>query len=49
VVPAHLHDPLRQEAVLLRRGEQEPAARALLAFLKTEEARAIIRAYGYEI
>lgn len=49
VVPAHLHDPLRQEAVLLRRGEQEPAAQALLAFLKTEQARAIIRAYGYEI
>lgn len=48
VVPAPLHDPLRQEAVLLRRGEPEPAAQALLAFLKTDEARAIIRAYGYE-
>lgn len=48
VVPAHLHDPLRQEAVLLRKGEREPAATALLAFLKTDEARAIIQAYGYE-
>lgn len=48
LVPAHLHDPLRHEAVLLRRGERDPAALALLAFLKTEEARAIIRAYGYE-
>ena len=48
LVPTHLHDPLRQEAVLLRRGEHDAAAQALLAFLKTDEARAIIRAYGYE-
>lgn len=48
VVPAHLHAPLRQDAVLLRPGRDKPAARALLAFLQTDEARAIIRRYGYE-
>lgn len=48
IVPAHLHSPLRQEAVLLRKGEQNAAALALMAFLKTDDARAIIRSFGYE-
>jgi molybdate transport system substrate-binding protein len=48
LVPAQLHSPLRQEAVLLRRGEHNAAAQALMAFIKTEEARAIIRSFGYE-
>jgi molybdate transport system substrate-binding protein len=48
IVPARLHSPLRQEAVLLTRGAANPAARALLDYLKSEKAAAIIRAYGYE-
>ncbi len=48
VVPATLHAPLRQDALLLLPGRDKPAARALLAFLKTDEARAIIRSHGYE-
>ncbi len=48
VVPAQLHAPLRQDAVLLLPGRDKPAARALLAFLQTDEARAIIRGHGYE-
>jgi len=48
VVPARLHQPLRQDAVLLQPGRDRPAARALMAFLRSDEARAIIRAYGYE-
>lgn len=46
-VPAVLHSPLRQDAALLTRGEGNPAALALLQYLKTGKARAIIRSYGY--
>lgn len=48
VVPAHLHHPLRQDAVLLRRAINNPAASALLAFLKTDPSRMVIRSFGYE-
>ena len=46
-VPAGLHDPIRQDAVLLKAGEHSAAAAALLAYLKTAPARAVIQAYGY--
>lgn len=49
VVPASLHAPLRQDAVLLRAGQGHAAAAALLAYLRGEKARAIIRAAGYEL
>lgn len=48
VVPAHLHAPLVQDAIALLPGKGQPSVRALLSFLKTEKARAIIRAYGYD-
>ena len=47
-VPAHLHAPLRQDAILLNRGIGNPAAQALLDYLRGERARAIMRGYGYE-
>ncbi|MDD2728935.1 molybdate ABC transporter substrate-binding protein [Malikia sp.] len=49
IVPARLHAPIRQDAVLLNAGQGNPAASALLAFLKGEQARALIRGFGYEI
>ncbi|MDP2794162.1 MAG: molybdate ABC transporter substrate-binding protein [Sulfurisoma sp.] len=48
IVPAGLHQPIRQDAILLDKGRSRPAAAALLAYLKGEKARAIIKAYGYE-
>lgn len=48
LVPADWHTPLRQDAVLLKAGAANPAARALLDYLKTEPARQLIRAHGYE-
>lgn len=48
LVPKTDHPPIAQQAVLLKRGERNPAARAFLAFLKGPEARAILRDYGYE-
>lgn len=48
-VPARLHDPIRQDAVLLRRGRGNAAARAFLAYLRTAGAREIIESFGYAV
>jgi molybdate transport system substrate-binding protein len=47
VVPAAMHAPILQDAVLLKAGEHNPAAVALLAYLKSAPARELIRAFGY--
>ena len=47
VVPQGLHAPIRQDAVLLRKGENDEASRAFLDFLRGPEARAIIEKFGY--
>lgn len=49
IVPDTLHDPIRQDAILLKKGEPNPAAPALLAFLKSPEAKAIIEKFGYSL
>lgn len=49
IVPADLHVPIRQDAILLARGRDEPAAAALLAFLRSEPARHALRALGYGV
>lgn len=49
IVPAAMHDPILQDAVILKRGENNPAASALHAYLKGDKARAIIRRFGYAI
>lgn len=47
VVPNHLYSPLNQDAVLLQQGASNPAARAFLTFLKSEQAQTLIRSFGY--
>ena len=48
VVPANLHAPIEQDAVLLRKGAASAGARALLEFLTSARAREVIRSFGYE-
>lgn len=48
VVPAKLHAPIRQDAVLLAPGKDSAAAKALLAYLKSDAAKTVIRSYGYD-
>lgn len=48
-VPADLHAPLRQDAVLLKRAAGNPAARGFLAFLRGAKAQALLESYGYRI
>ncbi len=47
VVPANLYGEIRQDAVLLKTGADNPAARALLDYLKSEPAKKVIREFGY--
>ncbi len=49
IVPASTHTPIEQQAVLLKTGANSEAAKAFVAFLKSGEAKAIIRRYGYEV
>lgn len=48
-VPASLYGEIRQDAVLLKAGAGKPAALALLQYLKSAPARAVIQAYGYAL
>lgn len=47
IVPAKLYGEIRQDAVLLKAGADNPAAKALLDYLKSGPARKVIREYGY--
>lgn len=49
VVPATLYPHIKQDAVLLTKGKDNPAAKALLNFLKSPESKNIILTYGYEL
>lgn len=49
LVPADLHAPIRQEAVLLKTGEANPAAADYLQFLRSDAAVAVIKAAGYRV
>jgi molybdate transport system substrate-binding protein len=44
--PQSLYDPIEQQAVLLK---DTPVGRAFMTFVQSEEARALIRAYGYDV
>jgi molybdate transport system substrate-binding protein len=48
LVPAGLYTPLLQDAALLKKAQGNAAAKALLAYLKGDKARAIIKAHGYD-
>lgn len=49
MVPANLHTPIQQDAVLLVTGKDNPAALALLGYLRGDKAKGIIRSFGYAI
>ncbi len=49
IVPASLHQPIRQDAVALDKGRGRPAVDALLEYLRRDKAKAVIRSYGYDI
>ncbi|MFC0711547.1 molybdate ABC transporter substrate-binding protein [Azorhizophilus paspali] len=46
-VPGDLYEPIRQDAVILTKGKDNPAAQALVDYLKGPKAAEVIKAYGY--
>jgi molybdate transport system substrate-binding protein len=48
IVPENMHEQLRQDAVLLNPGKDSAAATSFLNFLKSDKAKTIITAHGYQ-
>lgn len=49
IVPASMHDPIKQDAVILNKGKDNAAAKALVEYLKGPKAAAVIKSYGYQL
>lgn len=49
IVPADMHQPIKQDAVLLTVGKDNAAATALLGYLRSDKIKTVIRSYGYEL
>jgi molybdate transport system substrate-binding protein len=47
VLPSTLYSPIRQDAVVLRRGAGNEAAQALVKLLQSPNVKDLIRSYGY--
>lgn len=47
LVPEDRHAPIEQQAIMLRRASHNPAATEFVAFLDSDESRAILRDYLY--
>jgi molybdate transport system substrate-binding protein len=48
-VPTNLYRAIKQDAVLLKKAEDNTAAKEFMAFLKGVKAQKIILSYGYQI
>ena len=49
IVPSNLYSPIKQDAVVLSKGRDNAAAKALMEYLKGPEAAAVIKSYGYAL
>jgi len=49
LVPAEMHTPIAQGAVLLKSEAENPAALAFIAYLRSDAAVAVIEAAGYSV
>ena len=48
-VPIDAHEPIRQDALILKRAADNPAARAFADFLRSDAAREVITRFGYMV
>lgn len=49
IIPESMYSPIQQDAILLNKGQKNPAAIAFLKFLKSPTSQALIKSYGYEV
>ncbi|HSG23135.1 MAG TPA: molybdate ABC transporter substrate-binding protein [Azonexus sp.] len=49
IIPGEFHNPIYQDAAILAKGKDNPVAGALLAYLKGDKAKAIIKSFGYDL
>lgn len=49
LVPAGLYPPIRQDAIILENGQNKPAAKALISYLKSAKTQALIKSFGYDL
>ena len=47
LVPDNLYTPIRQDAVVIAATKVDKAATAFVAYLASDQARVVIKAYGY--
>ena len=47
VVPGAMHQPIRQDAIVLNSAKDNAAAKALMDYLKGDKAKAVIKSFGY--
>jgi molybdate transport system substrate-binding protein len=48
-IPANMHPPIEQAAVILKNARDKDGARAFLAFLKSNAGRSILESYGFNL
>jgi molybdate transport system substrate-binding protein len=48
-IPQTYYAPIEQQAVLLKKGSDNAAAKAFIDFLKSAEAQGVITGYGYGV
>jgi molybdate transport system substrate-binding protein len=49
IVPGKLYNPIRQDAIVLNKAKGNPAADALIKYLQSDEARSVIKSFGYAL
>lgn len=49
IVPDTMYDPIKQDAVILEQGANNPAATALVEYLQGAEATRVIESFGYKL
>jgi molybdate transport system substrate-binding protein len=49
IVPASMHEPIKQDAVILAKGKDNAVAKRFVDYLKGPAAAAIIKSYGYQL
>jgi len=49
MVPESLHEPIKQDAVILTKGKDNAAAKAFVEYLKGPQAAAVIKSFGYTL